>query len=62
MMNGYGASKPKDECLSFHVIPEGDIAEHVDSPACWCQPIFDGRDLMSGNEVWIHRRALEEPQ
>lgn len=59
--NGF-QSLTQDVINGYHVVPDEDIAEHEATPACWCQPRFDGRDLGTGEEVWVHRCAMEEPQ
>jgi len=46
---------------NFHVIPTGDIKEHVATPACWCEPTPD-EEVPT---VFLHhsldgREALEE--
>ena len=32
--------------------------EHVDRADCWCQPVRDYQDPVSGAEVWVHRDVV----
>lgn len=31
----------EDDIPSWHIVPVGDIKEHVNSPYCWCEPVID---------------------
>ena len=42
-----------------HVCPADQ--EHDLSPACWCQPVLDYSDVVTGNRVWVHRRTHDTP-
>lgn len=37
---------------TLHVVPADGL--HAPSPSCWCQPVRDSRDPVTGAEVWIH--------
>lgn len=39
----------------LHAIPINDLDEHDISMDCWCQPIFDHRDLETLDELITHR-------
>ena len=28
--------------------------EHIMSPDCWCRPVLDSKDPVTGVEIWIH--------
>jgi hypothetical protein len=42
-----------------HVYPADQ--EHEAAPSCWCQPVVDWMDPLSGGRVWVHRRANDLP-
>jgi hypothetical protein len=29
--------------------------EHEDSEDCWCNPYLEYEDLVTGDQVWVHR-------
>jgi hypothetical protein len=39
----------------WHVMPMGDLRDHMDSPDCWCKPTQDEDDP----QVYIHH-ALDQ--
>ena len=48
----------------IHVIPLGDLREHIAAQSCWCGPELDDDHDLAGN-IWIHhsldgREAYEE--
>lgn len=34
----------------WHVVPMGDIRDHISGSECWCHPVQDGEEPT----VWIH--------
>jgi len=50
----------------LHVLPEEDVREHEASSECWCQPKIGNKDDLScaltDREVWVHNRAMDNPQ
>ncbi len=43
------------------VIDDAD-APHQEAVTCWCQPIIDYEDPVTGGRVYVHRRHIDSPQ
>lgn len=44
-----------DDGDSVQLIPHGDIADHIESITCHCNPRLIFRDLERRVEIWMHR-------
>lgn len=45
---------PGSPFAHYHVIPEDDLREHIDSESCWCKPTEDAQEAYV-----IHHHSLD---
>jgi hypothetical protein len=41
--------------------PTDPALEHQDSATCWCQPVLDYEDPVTGGRVYVHRGMIDGP-
>lgn len=39
---------------------DGEV-EHILGSTCWCQPVIDYEDILTGARVYVHRRTIDGP-
>jgi hypothetical protein len=38
-----------------------DLPEHITGGTCWCQPVIDYEDPVTGGRVLVHRLTIDGP-
>lgn len=67
-MNGshIGSPEPRPDTpkpVDVQVTPEVEAVElaHVFESTCWCQPVIDYEDPITGARVYVHRATFDGP-
>jgi len=49
--------------IEVQVMPEtaSDEPVHVLDGTCWCQPVLDYEDPVTGGRVFVHRKTIDGP-